>query len=150
MATVDVTDSHVPAWRGGFGRLWTAAVISRFGDALRGAALPPLAGAPAPLRVLCWATALCNVGMGALIATLVILVTGRLDAGTAGYVAATTAYAVGALLGGAAAAARGANTPALVTAGFFVLSVIALIPAVKPDVPVVGPPHDAATAHVTG
>jgi predicted MFS family arabinose efflux permease len=33
----------VPAWRGGFGRLWTAAVISRFGDALRGAALPLLA-----------------------------------------------------------------------------------------------------------
>ncbi|MEU0841962.1 MFS transporter [Streptomyces sp. NPDC005962] len=33
----------VPAWRGGFGRLWAAAVISRFGDALRGAALPLLA-----------------------------------------------------------------------------------------------------------
>ncbi|MFD7504927.1 MFS transporter [Streptomyces sp. NPDC059850] len=33
----------VLAWRGGFGRLWTAAVISRFGDALRGAALPLLA-----------------------------------------------------------------------------------------------------------
>ncbi|WP_435243698.1 MFS transporter [Streptomyces cucumeris] len=32
-----------PAWRGGFGRLWTAAVVSRFGDALRGAALPLLA-----------------------------------------------------------------------------------------------------------
>ncbi len=28
---------------GGFGRLWTAAVVSRFGDALRGAALPLLA-----------------------------------------------------------------------------------------------------------
>lgn len=33
----------VPAWRGGFGRLWAAAVVSRFGDALRGAALPLLA-----------------------------------------------------------------------------------------------------------
>ncbi|WP_374223395.1 MFS transporter [Streptomyces sp. F63] len=33
----------VPAWRGGYGRLWTAAVLSRFGDALRGAALPLLA-----------------------------------------------------------------------------------------------------------
>ncbi|AUH43654.1 MFS transporter [Streptomyces sp. CMB-StM0423] len=32
-----------PAWRGGFGRLWSAAVVSRFGDALRGAALPLLA-----------------------------------------------------------------------------------------------------------
>ncbi|WP_407564204.1 MFS transporter [Streptomyces sp. 184] len=32
-----------PPWRGGFGRLWSAAVVSRFGDALRGAALPLLA-----------------------------------------------------------------------------------------------------------
>ncbi|MGW7820751.1 MFS transporter [Streptomyces puniciscabiei] len=32
-----------PAWRGGFGRLWTAAVVSRFGDALRNSALPLLA-----------------------------------------------------------------------------------------------------------
>ncbi|NJQ02166.1 MFS transporter [Streptomyces zingiberis] len=32
-----------PSWRGGFGRLWSAAVLSRFGDALRGAALPLLA-----------------------------------------------------------------------------------------------------------
>ncbi|UNO44252.1 MFS transporter [Streptomyces sp. MST-110588] len=30
-------------WRGGFGRLWSAAAISRFGDALRGTALPLLA-----------------------------------------------------------------------------------------------------------
>ena len=422
MTTVEVTGGHVPAWRGGFGRLWSAAVISRFGDALRGAALPLLAvsltdrplliasvtacgylpwivfgllggavadrvdqrramwtvdavrgllvaafavavalghasilllialafalttlqtlfdnaatallpalvdraalgsanarlmtgqqiagglmGAPVvplliaagaavpfvadagtfllaaalvaslrttaperapkpagstlraeiadglrtlwhdrPLRGLCAATALCNIGMGALIATLVILVTGWLHAGTVGYAAATTAYAVGglaggvvnrwittrlgpvrsvllaglvqigalvamgsvrsltvlaaalavfgfmgmvwnvntttlmqqrapadmlgrvssafrtlavagaplgALLGGAVATAWGLNTPALLTAAFFVLSVIALIPAVKPDVPVVAPQDDATTAHVTG
>ncbi|MGW7579093.1 MFS transporter [Streptomyces sp. NPDC054765] len=31
------------AWRGGFGRLWGAAAVSRFGDALRGTALPLLA-----------------------------------------------------------------------------------------------------------
>jgi MFS family permease len=43
VTTVEVTDTHVPAWRGGFGRLWSAAVISRFGDALRTAALPLLA-----------------------------------------------------------------------------------------------------------
>jgi hypothetical protein len=43
----------------------------------------------------CAPTALCNIGMGALIATLVLHVTGWLDAGTAGYAAATTAYAVG-------------------------------------------------------
>lgn len=194
------------------------------------------------LRGLCAATALCNIGMGALIATLVILVTGRLHAGTAGYAAATTAYTVGglaggvvhrrisarlgplrsvllaglaqigalvvmgsvrsltvvgaalavfglmamvwnvntttlmqqrapldmlgrissafrtlavagaplgALLGGAVATAWGLNTPALLTAAFFVLAVIALIPAVKPDVPVVAPEDDATTAHVT-
>lgn len=196
-----------------------------------------------PLRGLCVATALCNVGMGALIATLVILVTGWLDAGTAGYPAATTAFTVGglaggvvnrritvrlgpmrsvllaglvqtgalvvmgsvrsliavvaalgvfgfmsmlwnvntttlmqqracadmlgrvssafrtlaaagaplgALLGGAVATAWGLNTPALLTAAFFVLSVIALIPAVKPDVPVVAPQDNGTTAHVTG
>ncbi|MGX9885971.1 MFS transporter [Streptomyces sp. NPDC002276] len=422
MTTVEVTGSHVPAWRGGFGRLWSAAVISRFGDALRGAALPLLAvsltdrplliasvtacgylpwivfgllggavadrvdqrramwtvdaargllvaafavtvalghasilllialafalttlqtlfdnastallpalvdraalgsanarlmtgqqiagglmgtpvvplliasgaavpfvadagtfllaaalvaslrtGAPEraprpaggtlrgeiadglrtlwrdrPLRGLCAATALCNIGMGALIATLVVLVTGWLDAGTAGYAAATTAFTVGglaggvvtrrittrlgpmrsvllaglvqtgalvvmgsvrsliavvaalgvfgfmsmlwnvntttlmqqrtptdmlgrvssafrtlatvgaplgALLGGAAAEAWGLNTPALLTAAFFILSVIALIPGVKPDVPVVAPQDGATTAHATG
>ncbi|WP_329351213.1 MFS transporter [Streptomyces sp. NBC_01261] len=196
-----------------------------------------------PLRGLCAATALCNVGMGALIATLVILVTGWLDAGTAGYAAATTAFTIGglagglvngrittrlgpmrsvllagsvqtgalvvmgsvrslvavvaalgvfglmsmlwnvntttlmqqrapaemlgrvssafrtlaaagaplgALLGGVVATAWGLNTPALLTAAFFVLSVIALIPAVKPDVPVVAPQYDATTAHVAG
>ena len=32
-----------PLWRGGFGRLWSAAVVSRFGDGLRTAALPLLA-----------------------------------------------------------------------------------------------------------
>ena len=193
------------------------------------------------LRRLCVATALCNIGMGALIATLVILVTGWLDAGTAGYAAATTAYTVGglaggavhrritarlgslravllaglvqigallvmgsvrnlaamaaalavfgfmgmvwnvntttlmqqrapadmlgrvssafrtlavagaplgALLGGAVATAWGLNTPALLTAAFFVLSVLALIPARKPDVPVGAPDDDATTAHV--
>ncbi|MGW3246462.1 MFS transporter [Streptomyces sp. NPDC001070] len=36
-------EERAPAWRGGFGRLWTAAAVSRFGDGLRGAALPLLA-----------------------------------------------------------------------------------------------------------
>ncbi|PZH15383.1 MFS transporter [Streptomyces sp. NTH33] len=53
------------------------------------------------LRGLCAATALCNVGMGALIATLVVIVTGWLDAGTKGYAAVLTAYTVGSLVGGA-------------------------------------------------
>ncbi|MEV8592075.1 MFS transporter [Streptomyces sp. NPDC052012] len=193
------------------------------------------------LRGLCTATALCNIGMGALIATLVLLVTDWLHAGNAGYAVALTAYTagslaggvanrrlvtllgrtravllaggvqtaalvtmgsvrslgvliaaltvfgfmgmlwnvntttllqerspagllgrvssahrtlavagapLGALLGGAAAAALGPNTPALLAAGFFVLSVAALIPVRRPDVPVVAPDDDGATAHV--
>ncbi|MFC3576189.1 MFS transporter [Streptomyces yaanensis] len=43
MASVETAGVRAPAWRGGFGRLWTAAVVSRFGDALRAAALPLLA-----------------------------------------------------------------------------------------------------------
>ncbi|WP_406167484.1 MFS transporter [Streptomyces sp. NBC_00996] len=43
MTTTDAAGVRAPAWRGGFGRLWTAAVVSRFGDALRTAALPLLA-----------------------------------------------------------------------------------------------------------
>ncbi|MFB7585545.1 MFS transporter [Streptomyces sp. NPDC056169] len=42
-ATETVAARAVPDWRGGFGRLWTAAVVSRFGDSLRTAALPLLA-----------------------------------------------------------------------------------------------------------
>ncbi|MFE0775144.1 MFS transporter [Streptomyces sp. NPDC058861] len=42
-ATTAVGGGAVPAWRGGFGRLWAAAVVSRFGDSLRTAALPLLA-----------------------------------------------------------------------------------------------------------
>ncbi|QOV39107.1 MFS transporter [Streptomyces ferrugineus] len=192
------------------------------------------------LRGLCAATALCNVGMGAQLATLVVLVTGWLDAGPAGYAAAGAGFTVGglaggvangrivrrlgeiravllagavqtaalvvmgtvrslavlvtalvvfglmgmvwnvntttlmqqrspvellgrvasafrtlafagvplgALLGGAVATAWGLNTPPLLTAAFFVLALTALIPAGKPDVPVVAPDDDATTAH---
>ena len=192
------------------------------------------------LRGLCAATALCNIGVGALIAGMVLLVTGWLDAGTAGYAAAMTAYTVGgltggvvggrivarlgrvravllagivqtgalvvmgavrspvalalamaafgfmgmvwnvntttlmqerspaemlgrvgsafrtlavagaplgALLGGVAATAWGLNTPALLAAAFFVLSVLSLIPALKADVPVGAPGDGATTAH---
>ncbi|MEU6772911.1 MFS transporter [Streptomyces sp. NPDC046759] len=191
------------------------------------------------LRGLCTATALCNIGMGALIATLVVLVTRRLHAGTAGYAAAATAYTVGglaggvlnrwttrvlgplptvllagtvqtgalvvmgtvrslpvtvaalavfgcmgmlwnvstttlmqqrapadmlgrvgsafrtlavagaplgAVLGGAVATAWGPGAPALLTAALFALSVTALIPARKSDVPVVAPDDDMSTA----
>ncbi|WP_316745616.1 MFS transporter [Streptomyces sp. MK7] len=57
-------------------------------------------GRDGALRALCAATALCNIGMGALIATLVVLVTDGLHTGPGGYAAATTAYAVGSLAGG--------------------------------------------------
>ncbi|WP_217207612.1 MFS transporter [Streptomyces sp. AC550_RSS872] len=52
------------------------------------------------LRGLCAATALCNIGMGAQIATLVVLVTGWLDAGPVGFAAAGAAFTVGGLAGG--------------------------------------------------
>ncbi|MGA4842683.1 MFS transporter [Streptomyces sp. G45] len=55
------------------------------------------------LRCLCASTAVGNVGIGALIATLVVLVTGWLDAGPGTYAATTTAYAAGSLAGGAVA-----------------------------------------------
>lgn len=54
------------------------------------------------LRGLCTATALCNIGMGALIATLVVIVTDWLHAGSAGYAAAGAAYTAGNLVGGMA------------------------------------------------
>ncbi|MFF3497438.1 MFS transporter [Streptomyces sp. NPDC003247] len=197
-------------------------------------------GRDGPLRGLCVATALCNIGMGAQLATLVVLVTGRLDAGPAGYAAAGLAVTLGslagglvngrlvrrvgplravflagavqsgalvvmgtvrslavlvaalavfglmgmvwnvntttlmqqrspahllgrvssafrtlacagvplgALLGGAVAGAWGPGAPSLLTAAFFVLAVAALIPARRPDVPVVAPQDDTATGH---
>lgn len=52
------------------------------------------------LRPICLATLLCNVGMGALIATLVLHVTRWLHAGDAGFAAAMTVYALGSLAGG--------------------------------------------------
>jgi MFS family permease len=193
------------------------------------------------LRAVCVATLLCNIGMGALIATLVLHVTGWLHAGNVAYAAAMTAYAtgslaggflaqriarrtgrvralllggsvqtaslalvgtvphlaallvgmlllgamgmvwnvnqvtlmqqrspesmlgriaaafrtastsgapLGALLGGAVAGAYGLNAPALLAAVLFALAVTSLIPARKPDVPVVAPDDDATTAHV--
>ncbi|MFJ9586948.1 MFS transporter [Streptomyces acidicola] len=193
------------------------------------------------LRGLCAATALCNVGMGAQLATLVVLVTGWLGAGPAGYAAAGAAVTVGslaggvvngrlvarlgrmravllagsvqiaalivmgtvrslivllgalavfglmgmvwnvntttlmqerspaellgrvssafrtlsfagvplgALLGGAVATAWGLNTPPLLTAAFFVLAVIALIPTLKANVLVVEPNDGGTTARV--
>jgi hypothetical protein len=50
--------------------------------------------------------------------------------------------------GGTPARFSGQNGPALPTPALFALAVMALIPAVKPDVPVVAPGDCATTAHV--
>ncbi|MEV3991704.1 MFS transporter [Streptomyces sp. NPDC049837] len=55
-------------------------------------------------RALCVATTLMNIGVGALIATLVLHVTDWLGAGSGGYAAVLTAYGVGSVAGGAVAA----------------------------------------------
>ncbi|MGW0946784.1 MFS transporter [Streptomyces sp. NPDC002623] len=52
------------------------------------------------LRSICLATLLCNIGMGALIATLVLHVTRWLHAGDTEFAAAMTVYALGSLVGG--------------------------------------------------
>lgn len=73
-----------------------------------------------PLRAVCAATLLCNIGMGALIATLVLHVTRWLGAGDTGFAAATTAYAAGGILGGLLArrvADRAGQVRALLLAG---------------------------------
>ncbi|MFB7832302.1 MFS transporter [Streptomyces sp. NPDC056056] len=72
------------------------------------------------LRWLCTATTLCNIGMGALIATLVVLVTDGLHAGNTGYAATLTAFAVGGVAGGFLArriAERTGRVRAVVLAG---------------------------------
>ncbi|MEV6397530.1 MFS transporter [Streptomyces sp. NPDC051907] len=43
MTATEAVAVRTPAWRGGFGRLWTAAVVSKLGDSLRIAAMPLLA-----------------------------------------------------------------------------------------------------------
>ncbi len=52
------------------------------------------------LRALCVSTTLCNVAIGALIATLPLLVTGWLHGGHGGYAATLAAYGVGGVAGG--------------------------------------------------
>ena len=43
VTATDAVPTQAATWRGGFGRLWTAAVVSKFGDSLRLAAMPLLA-----------------------------------------------------------------------------------------------------------
>ncbi|MEU0075699.1 MFS transporter [Streptomyces sp. NPDC006332] len=89
------------------------------------------------LRGLCAATALCNIGMGALIAGLVLLVTGWLDAGTAGYAAAMTAYTVGGLTGGVTSGrlvARLGRVRAVLLAGTVQIGALVIMGSVRSPV----------------
>ncbi|MGW2636053.1 MFS transporter [Streptomyces sp. NPDC001348] len=86
------------------------------------------------LRAVCVATLLCNIGMGALIATLVLHVTRWLGAGNAGFAAAMTAYAAGSLLGGLVAqriARRTGRVRALLVAGVVQTSSLLLMGTVR-------------------
>jgi MFS family permease len=86
------------------------------------------------LRATCVATLLCNIGMGALIATLVLHVTRWLHAGNAGFAAAMTAYSAGSLAGGFAAqriARRTGRVRALLVAGTVQTSSLLLVGTVR-------------------
>ncbi|MFJ3796132.1 MFS transporter [Streptomyces sp. NPDC090088] len=86
------------------------------------------------LRAVCVSTLLCNIGMGALIATLVLHVTRWLHAGTAGYAAAMTAYSAGSIAGGFLAqriARRTGRVRALLVAGTVQTSSLVLIGTVR-------------------
>ncbi|WP_071659575.1 MFS transporter [Streptomyces humi] len=86
------------------------------------------------LRAVCVSTLLCNIGMGALIATLVLHVTRWLHAGTAGYAAAMTAYSVGSIAGGFLAqrvARRTGRLRALLVAGTVQTAALVLMGTVR-------------------
>ncbi|MEU2420025.1 MFS transporter [Streptomyces sp. NPDC007851] len=86
------------------------------------------------LRAVCVSTLLCNIGMGALIATLVLHVTRWLLAGTAGYAAAMTAYSAGSITGGFLAqriARRTGRIRALLVAGTVQTAALVLMGTVR-------------------
>ncbi len=80
------------------------------------------------LRSFCVAVALGNIGIGALIATLVVVVKGWLGAGDFGYAAVTTGYGVGMVLGGLrrrrVTAALGGQVRTLLLAGLLQTAVL--------------------------
>ncbi|MEU9193585.1 MFS transporter [Streptomyces hundungensis] len=86
------------------------------------------------LRGLCAATTVCNIGMGALIATLVLHITGWLGAGQSGYAAAITAYGAGSVAGGLIAqrlARRFGRIRAVLIAGIVQTGALAAIGTVR-------------------
>ncbi|MDX3230985.1 MFS transporter [Streptomyces sp. ME19-01-6] len=86
------------------------------------------------LRALCVSTTLCNVGIGALIATLVLHVTGWLGAGDAGYAAVITAYGIGSVTGGLVAARvaeRLGRAPTIMVCGLAQIAALLALGAIR-------------------
>ncbi|MEU8869819.1 MFS transporter [Streptomyces javensis] len=86
------------------------------------------------LRALCASTTLCNIGIGALIATLVLHITGWLDAGNTGYAAVITVYGIGSVVGGLVAARlteKLGRARALVVCGTAQIGALAALGAIR-------------------
>ncbi|MFC9223955.1 MFS transporter [Streptomyces hygroscopicus] len=86
------------------------------------------------LRALCVSTTLCNIGIGALIATLVLHITGWLDAGNAGYAVVITVYGIGSVIGGLLAARfteKLGNARALVVCGTAQIGALVALGAIR-------------------
>ncbi|MFG2221573.1 MFS transporter [Streptomyces sp. NPDC048644] len=87
------------------------------------------------LRAVCFSVVLANVGIGALVATLVVLVRGWLGAGDVGYVCVTTGYGAGMVLGGVFAgrvvAAAGGAARTLLVAGLLQAVTLVLFGTVR-------------------
>lgn len=131
--------ARVPAWSGGFGRLWSAAVISRFGDSLRTAALPLLAASLTDDPLLIASVTACGYVPWLLFGLLGGAVADRVDQRRAMW---AVDLARGVLMAGfALAVAQGHGTIALLLALAFLLTTLqtlfdnaatALLPAVVP------------------
>lgn len=131
--------ARVPAWRGGFGRLWGAAVVSRFGDSLRTAALPLLAASLTDDPLLIATVSACGYLPWLLFGLLGGAVADRVDQRRAMW---AVDLARGVLMGGfAVAVALGHSTIALLLALAFLLTTFqtlfdnaatALLPSVVP------------------
>ncbi|RII18481.1 enterobactin exporter EntS [Streptomyces sp. YIM 130001] len=95
LATLLILSIHIPRGTGPAPPTAPARSLrADIGDGLRTLWRDP------PLRALCIATTVCNVGVGALVATLVLHVTGWLDAGNTVYALALTSYSAGSVAGG--------------------------------------------------
>ncbi|GAA3139422.1 hypothetical protein GCM10010521_27300 [Streptomyces rameus] len=126
MTAAETGDKRVPPWRGGFGWLWSAAVLPGFGDALPAAALPLLAASLTGEPLLIAAVSACGYLSWILFGLLGGAIADRVDQRRAMWTVDT------------------ARAP--LAAAFFVLPVTALIPAHRPETPVAGHGESVATA----